>query len=138
MKDYGFLNHMINEELGEVDGKTIYALKEALYYVTHEGKKIVIPEGFQHDLASVPRVPFIYEAWGSRSHRESILHDYLYRIDSEPIVSRAEADNHFKMAMISRHQPWRIYYPMYLGVRTCGMFAYHKKLVNHCFDLTQE
>jgi len=131
--NYGFLNHLANEELGETGGKTIYALKQALYYVTHEGKTIIIPEGFQHDLASAPRIPIVYETWGSRSHREAVLHDYLYRSDSEPVVSRLEADEHFKMAMISRKQPWRIYYPMYLGVRLCGYWAYHKLSVSHKF-----
>ena len=122
---------MVNEELGELDGKTIYCLVENLYYIDHNGHKIVIPKGFQHDLASVPRIPIIYTAWGDRSHREAVLHDFLYRYDSDPICTRIEADNHFKMAMISRKQPWRIYYPMYLGVRACGMFAFHKTPVDY-------
>ena len=131
--NYGFLNHMVNEELGEIDGKTIYSLKEDLYYTDHEGNSIVIPKGFQHDLASVPRLPLFYAAWGDRAHREAVLHDFLYRYDSNPICTRPEPDNHFKMAMISRHQSWRIYYPMYLGVRMFGMFAYHKLNVEHKF-----
>jgi hypothetical protein len=93
---------MINEELGEIDGKTIYRLVEPLWYTDHNGNGIVVPSDFQHDLASVPRIPIIYTAWGDRSHREAVLHDYLYRTDSEPVVTRAEADEHFKMAMISR------------------------------------
>jgi hypothetical protein len=133
MKGFGFLNHMVNEELGEVDGKTIYALRKALWYVAHTGITIIIQEGFQHDLASVPRIPIVYEAWGNRSHREAVLHDYLYRSDSAPVVERAEADEHFKMAMISRKQPWRVYHPMWLGVRLCGKWSYHKRTVNYCF-----
>jgi hypothetical protein len=62
-----------------------------------------------------------------------VLHDYLYRTDSEPVVTRAEADEHFKMAMISRGQPWHIYYPMWLGVRICGGPAYHKHPVTYQF-----
>lgn len=133
MINYGFLNHLINEEIGELNGKTIYSLRQALYYVTHEYETIVVPEGFQHDLASVPRIPLAYAAWGDRAHREAVLHDYLYRCNSNPVCTREEADYHFKMAMISRHQSWRIYYPMYLGVRMFGMFAYHKLNVEHKF-----
>ncbi len=129
----GFLNHMVNEEIGEVDGKTIYRLREDLYYVDHEGKLIVVPAGFQHDLASVPRVPIAYMAWGDKCHREAVLHDLLYRYDSVPICTRAEADNHFKMAMISRGQPWRVYYFMWLGVRCGGSSSYHKRSVKHEF-----
>lgn len=130
----GFLNHMVNEELGECNGKTIYRLREDLIFV--DGlKRIIIPAGFQHDLASVPRVPIAYMAWGDKAHREACLHDYLYRIDSFPIVSRKEADNYFKMAMISRGQPFRIYWPMWMGVRLGGRFSYHKLMVRHEFKI---
>lgn len=90
---------------------------------------IVIPEGFYTDFASVPRVPFVFEAWGDRAHREATLHDYLYRIDSIPVVSRAEADRIFLEAMLSTGKPTRIAYPMYWGVRLAGWTAYHKKNV---------
>jgi len=129
----GFLNNMVNEELGEYKGKTIYRLKENLYFRREDGSLILIPAGFQTDLASVPRLPFIYTAWGNRSHREAVLHDWLYRLDSDPLVSRLEADDYFRLAMISRHQPWRIYYPMFLGVRAFGWTAYHKLKVGHEF-----
>ena len=129
----GFLNNLKYEELGEYKGKTIYRLTEQLYFQCADGSVICVPEDFQTDLASVPRIPFVYMAWGDRCHREAVLHDYLYRIDSAPIVSRADADNYFKIAMISRKQPWHIYYPMYLGVRAGGCFAYHKLKVSHEF-----
>ena len=129
----GFLNHMVNEEIGEVDGKTIYRLVEDLHYIDHEGKLIVVPKGFQHDLASVPRVPIAYMMYGDRAHHESCLHDFLYRYDSNPICTREEADNHFKEAMISRGKSWGIYYFMHLGVRIGGSSSYHKRSVKHEF-----
>jgi hypothetical protein len=87
------------------------------------------PACFETDLASVPRVPFVYEAWGDRAHREAVLHDYLYRIDSIPVVSYSVANSVFLEAMESTGKPWRIRYPMYWGVVLGGWTAYHKKRV---------
>jgi len=131
----GFLNNLQYEEIGACNGSTIYRLLEDLVFQCEDGRQIVIPKGFQTDLASVPRVPIVFMLWGDRAHREAVLHDYLYRTNSVPLVARSEADNYFKLAMISRDQPWRIYYPMYLGVRAGGWSAYHKLPVGHVFEL---
>lgn len=128
-----FLNTLKYEELGQVDGRTIYSLLEELVFLRDNDHLIIIPKGFQTDLASVPRVPIAYMLWGDRAHREAVLHDYLYRTNSIPVVTRAEADEYFKIAMISRGQPWRIYYPMYLGVRLGGSSSYHKLPAGHKF-----
>ena len=113
------------------------------YYSELLGQLIVIPPWFESkepdpadessffetDFASVPRIPFAYEAWGDRAHREAVLHDYLYRIDSKPIVTYSQANNVFLEAMKATGKPWRIYYPMYWGVVLGGWTAYHKKRV---------
>lgn len=85
---------------------------------------------FEMDMASVPRLPIIYSAWGDRVHREAVLHDYLYRVNSRPQVSREQADEVFLEAMKSRGVSWWIRWPMYLGVRAGGWGSYHKKFVN--------
>lgn len=87
------------------------------------------PSFFETDFASVPRVPFIYEAWGSRAHREAVLHDYLYRVDSVPVVSCSQANAVFKEAMKSTGKPFRIYFWMWVGVVLGGWTAYHKRRV---------
>ena len=88
------------------------------------------PEGepafFETDFASVPRVPFIYEAWGDRAHREAVLHDYLYRIDSIPVVTYSQANNVFLEAMKATGKGWFVRYGMYNGVVLGGWTAYHK------------
>jgi hypothetical protein len=87
------------------------------------------PSFFETDFASVPRIPFAYEAWGDRAHREAVLHDYLYRIDSVPVVPYSIANSVFLEAMKSTGKSWYIRYPMYLGVVSAGWTAYHKKRV---------
>lgn len=130
---YGFQNLLSTKEIGEFNGKIIYELTDSLIYIRKNGQRIEVPLRFQTDLASVPRVPFVFMAWGDRAHREAVLHDYVYRYDSAPILPRPEGDGLFKEAMISREQPWYIYQPMFLGVRIGGSSAYHKHPVGHSF-----
>jgi len=87
---------------------------------------------FETDFASVPRVPIAYEAWGDRAHREAVLHDYLYRIDSKPVVTYSQANAVFKEAMISTGKPFRIYFWMWCGVVLGGWTAFHKHYVKDC------
>jgi len=87
------------------------------------------PAFFETDFASVPRVPFVYDAWGARAHREATLHDYLYRCDSIPVATYSQANRVFLEAMTSTGKRWCIRYPMYLGVVIGGWTAYHKHKV---------
>ena len=90
---------------------------------------VSIPSWFRTDFASVPRVPVAFWFWGDRAHREAVLHDYLYRIDSDPVVARSVADRVFLESMISRGKGRGVRWPMYLGVRIGGGSAYHRKRV---------
>jgi hypothetical protein len=123
---------------------SIWVVDEPLkYYSELLGQLIVIPPWFETkepdpsgepsffetDFASVPRVPFIYEAWGDRAHREAVLHDYLYRIDSKPIVTYSQANNVFLEAMKSTGKSFTVRYGMYWGVVLGGWASYHKRRV---------
>jgi len=85
-------------------------------------KTITVPEGFCTDFASVPRVPFVFEAFGDRAHRESVIHDFLYQT---AMVERSVADRVFLEAMKVRgKKPW-IRWCMFLGVRLGGWKAWN-------------
>ena len=108
--------------------------KPLLYYSTllkskSKQPQVAVPEGFECDLASVPRIPFVYAAWGGRVHREAVLHDYLYRIDSNPVVSFSTANRVFLEAAELRKKPWIVRWPMFFGVTLGGYFSYHKRRV---------
>lgn len=119
--------------LTELDAKCIddgsWLLAYPLGYDSDIIGPVDAPAGFKTDFASVPRVPLVYIAFGDRAHHESVIHDYLYRSDSVPVVSRAVADRVFLEAMKCRGKPWHIRWPMYLGVRAGGWTVYHKKNV---------
>lgn len=76
-----------------------------------------VPAGFVCDLASVPRVPFVYARYAGRTTIAAILHDYLYR---RQLVSRKTADGLFYHGMILEGVPWRYRTVMYYAVRLCG------------------
>lgn len=111
------------------DSDTVYVLNEPLIYHSALIGKIEVPAGFNTDFASVPRIPLIYSAFGNKAHREAVVHDYLYRKDSEPIVSFMKANRVFLEAMKARGKPFYIRHPMYAGVCIGGWTSYHKKLV---------
>jgi len=90
---------------------------------------ITVPKGFITDLASVPRIPFLYLHWGGRAHREAVIHDYLYRKDSIPQVSFARANAVFREAMEARGKAWLLRWTMWAGVWVGGLFTYHRKSV---------
>ena len=89
-----------------------------------------IPAGLYTDLASVPRIPFVYESWGNRAHRAAVLHDYLYRSDSTPVVSYSMANAVFREAMEATGAGWKIRWPMWMGVFLGGWTSYHKRKVD--------
>jgi hypothetical protein len=108
---------------------TVWVIKSRLTYDSDKLGRIKVPEGFETDFASVPRVPLFYALFGDKAHREAVLHDYLYRTDSVPVVKRSEADDLFLEAMKVRGKSYFTRYGMYWGVRMGDWTAYHKKKV---------
>lgn len=109
------------------DGDRIWVILAPLIFDSDALGKIEVPTGFETDFASVPRVPVAYTLFGDRAHRESVIHDYLYREDSIPVVGRLQADGVFLEAMAERGKGFFVRYAMYWGVRVGGWTAYHKR-----------
>ena len=107
----------------------LWMLLDDLIYESDLIGKVVGPTYFVTDFASVPRIPIIYAIWGNRAHREAALHDYLYRSDSNPIVTRDVADAVFKEAMKATGKSAWLYIPMYWGVRICSSSSFHKRSI---------
>jgi hypothetical protein len=113
-----------------LDDDSIWVVTKPLIYESDLLGIIEVPVFFQTDFASVPKLPIVYAAFGDRAHRESVLHDYLYRTDSTPLASFMQANRVFLEAMEVRGKPFYIRYPMFLAVCAWGYFSYHKKKVN--------
>jgi len=139
-------------EIGERNGRTVYRLTRSLRFWLDRNRYILVPKGFETDLASVPRLPIVYLIWGDRAHREAVLHDYCYRVgaviryvDGYTIeIPKEDADWYFRLAMISeapefkkKAQPYGIYQPMYLAVCCAGGSSFHRMNVMDSFDLDE-
>ncbi len=111
------------------DDDTIWEILSPLIYESDIIGKIKVPKGFLTDFASVPRIPIAYRLYGDRAHRESVLHDYLYCIDSVPQATYSQANNVFFEAMTVRGKPWGVRHAMYWGVVLGGWPHYHKRKV---------
>jgi hypothetical protein len=121
-----FLSYLVLKDVTD----DVWELHEPLIYESDILGRIEVPAGFQTDLASVPRVPIVYEQWGNRSHYESVIHDFLYREDSIPQATFEQANDVFFEAMEARGKSWNIRYPMWWGVCLGGASSYHKRKVN--------
>ena len=111
------------------DRDDVWIVKTPLVYNSDIVGQVIVPIGFETDLSSVPRIPFIYAMWGARAHREGILHDLIFRSDSTPIVQWMVANNVFLEAMEVRGKPWYIRYPMYWGVCLGSWGYWHKRKI---------
>jgi hypothetical protein len=107
----------------------IWKLHEPLVFDSDIVGRVIVPAGFYTDLASVPKVPLVYEAWGNRAHYEAVIHDFLYCKDSLPNVSFDQANEVFLEAMQVRGKPWYISRFMYWGVCFGGLSSYHRRNV---------
>lgn len=112
-----------------VDDDDTWILRSPLVYESNIVGTVTVPAGFLTDFASVPRVPVVYRLYGDRAHRESVLHDYLYCLDSVPLVSFSDANKVFFEAMECRGKPFYIRHPMYWGVCLGGLPYYHRRKV---------
>ncbi len=102
------------------DGKWI--VTAPLVYESDVAKRtITVPAGFPTDLASTPRIPFVYEACGNIAAAAAVVHDYLYTSGRE---SRAIADAVLREAAgVTGVSGWRRWL-MWAGVRAGGASHY--------------
>lgn len=99
------------------------------YYSALLNSLVIVPAGFGTDLASVPRLPLVFDVWGARAHREAVVHDYLYCCGSFPDVTYSQANRVFLEAMASRGVKRYIRWPMYWAVCAAGWMHWKKRRV---------
>lgn len=89
----------------------------ASLYLEHP---VCVPSGFATDLATVPKIPIIYELFQGKGSAASVVHDYLYW--AQPTnVTRKLADKIFYEAMIRFGTDKHIAFLMWAAVRICGL-----------------
>lgn len=87
------------------------------------GTVVTVPQDFETDFASVPRLPFAYLAFGGKGLKAAVIHDFLYsggKLPSGRIVTRLEADQVFREALAASGYGRLVQTLMYAGVRFGG------------------
>lgn len=106
-----------------------YRLK-ALYQIVTRVGNVIVPAGFEHDGASIPRLAWALSGLTPDGliRAAALVHDFLYRFAAagERAVTRAEADLVFydlmREAGLSRYRAGVAYY----GVRAGGWVSWRK------------
>lgn len=113
----GFVTRLCLENAdGQDDGKWV-VMSPLVYQSDVAGRAITVPAGYETDLASVPRLPFVYWLTGGTSNEAAVVHDYLY---STHLVDRKTADAVLKEASgVTGVPAWRRWL-MWAGVRIGG------------------
>lgn len=101
-------------------------------YQLSDGRKIIIPDNFKTDFATIPRIFWFIAppvGYGARAAygKAAVIHDYLYRNKSigGTAISRKIADDIFVECMkVSNVHPVRQYI-MWLAVRMFGWLLWH-------------
>lgn len=113
-----FVSTLKTEWVDDARARLIWPL---VYNSDIAAQTFVVPVGFETDFASVPRLPFVYEAVGDVAHAAAALHDHLYTTGE---VSRAMADAVFReAAQVSGVSGWRAWV-LWAGVRVGGASHY--------------
>jgi len=109
----GFLSDLIAHQVAARSWRVL----EPCAYRTRTGYVVVIPEDFETDLASTPRILWpLFPPFG-RHTDAAILHDYLYHSQE---LSRADADLEFYQEMARAGVPFWQRGLMYAAVRIFG------------------
>lgn len=75
-----FLDPFRGEQTGWAHGRPVWTTLAPLRYQSDRlGAIIILPSEFVTDLASVPRLPFLWLAVGGRGTRSAALHDFPYQ-----------------------------------------------------------
>lgn len=119
------LSPLLTEPIG--DNKWI--LKEEYKYEIN-GFIIIVPKGFITDLASVPRILWVFFPPFGKYTRAAIIHDYLYSELNDTFINRYWADKIFIFIMKEHGVSTYKRVSMYRAVRMFGEPSWKRKIKN--------
>jgi hypothetical protein len=79
-----FLDPLTLEELTDTEHSRWRVVDHPFRYESDLAGLITVPIGFVTDLASVPRIPFIYDALGADDNKPACVHDWIYTTGKYP------------------------------------------------------
>lgn len=114
-----------NIPLKNRDGRQLWRVITPFVYQSDIARKtIIVPDGFVTDLASIPRMPFVYRELESLADMPGVPHDFCY---STGYLDRDTSDLMLKEAcLLIGLSSWKAQV-IYLGVRIGGESHYMQK-----------
>jgi len=111
-----------NMPVGTFEGDRLFTLTDSFWFSSDVlDREITIPVGFTCDLESIPLLRGLCRTGG-------IIHDYLCRSDSEPVITKRQAADVYREALqYFGHPAWKISIK-YWAVRLAWGY-FHKKPV---------
>lgn len=106
------------------DGKFVILLSKHTFIVND--KEIVVPADFRTDLASVPRIFWLFISPIGKHSIAAVMHDYIYSLGCELNIHRKEADIMFYYVMLHCHVHKFTAALMYCCVRLFGVNKWKK------------
>lgn len=106
------------------DGKFVILLSKHTFIVND--KEIVVPADFRTDLASVPRIFWLFISPIGKHSIAAVMHDYIYSLGCELNIHRKEADMMFYYVMLHCHVHKFTAKLMYICVRLFGVNKWKK------------
>ncbi len=109
-----FDTELSTTKIKEADGlgRARWRLNAPLVYESTLVGTVVVPDGFETDFASVPRLPLAYLFTGDSAHASAVVHDYLVGVMNWQLAAKV-----FREAMEAEGVPgWRRWM-MYWAVR---------------------
>ena len=106
------------------DGRFFMPISRHYYIVNN--KEIVVPAYFKTDLASVPRIFWLFISPIGKHSTAAMMHDYIYSKECELNIHRKEADMMFYYVMRHCHVHKFTATLMYCCVRLFGASKWKK------------
>ena len=118
-----------------IGGKAPWRLTKPLV-VCINARLYTVPKGYCTDLASVPRIPFVFARYGGKANVPAIWHDWLYDGCEGRKFTRKDADEMFlaKMEMLNDPPSHLQRKMMYYAVRLFGWRGWNKDTSWKCKD----
>jgi hypothetical protein len=112
-----FLSKCVLEIADDQDDGKWLLIQPLIYQSDVALETFTVPAGFQTDLASVPRLPFVFLLAGDCARQAAVVHDFLY---TSHLVDRATADAVLREASAITGVPVWKRWLMWTGVRAFG------------------
>lgn len=121
-----FPSPLLLEDVGTKNGTQVFKLKAAFVYISKKWGELKVPEDFETDGVSAPRIIWPLIGPTSAAFKISIFHDYMFSKTCVYNLTRKEADQLMMEGMIVLGVPWLERQAIYKALRLFSWMFWKK------------